>query len=133
MLSSSLRPRAARAIHASVLQAGSAAPGQLSPERLPGPVDPDAGITGCNANLLGVPSHAHPVEIDPADGRAILRLEGLHQVQDAGADHRLELAIGRGRRLGFSRNSINGPAAGTLPAIVIREGIPKHPEKPHRN
>jgi hypothetical protein len=103
--------RPAPTVEASVGETRSTAPRELPAERLAGAVEPHTGITWSNTCLLRVAADTGPVEIYPSDCRSIFRLEGLEEVQNAGADHRLELAIGSLSTLGFGGVPVDCPIA----------------------
>ena len=66
-------------IEAPVLQAGSTATGQLSAKGFPGAMQAHPGVAGGDAGLGCKGPDAQALEVHPADGRSILRLQGLDQ------------------------------------------------------
>ena len=126
------RPAAA-AIETAVIETGPAAPGELAPQRLTGPVQTHAGIPRRDARLLGEPPHADAVEVHTAKRRAVLGLEGGHEGSDAGAGAGLELLVGVGRfTLGFGGQSHEGTTSAGFPAVMVDDRISEHAVEPGR-
>ncbi|MDF3053764.1 MAG: nucleic acid binding, OB-fold, tRNA/helicase-type, partial [Geminicoccaceae bacterium] len=126
---SQMQTRRALTVEASVLQAGSTAPGQLSAKGLPGAMQAHCGVACGDAALRREGADAQALEIHPTEGCAILRLQGLDQTQHAAADCRLELGV-RSVRISLRGQTVESPAPGISPAVMVGKGIPEHPVEP---
>jgi hypothetical protein len=66
-----------------VLEARPAAPGELAAQRLPGAVQPYAGVPRRDPHLLGEGADTEAIEFDTAKSCAVLGLEGVYQGMSA--------------------------------------------------
>lgn len=116
-----------------MVEAGPAAPGKLTAQRLAGAMQADARVSRCDPRLRGEGAHTEAVEIDAAKCRAILGLERAYQSHDAGTHYGLELLVGWGRLiLGLCGEPKKRPAPGSFTAVMVDDGVPEHPVEPGR-
>lgn len=118
-------------IQASVLEACPTGTGKLPPKSLPGAVQTHSRVACGYSRLLSKGADTKPVELHPADRLAILRLQGVHQLDHAAADDGLEFRIWRALlALVLGGKAVEGAAPCILPAIMVRESVTKYPVKP---
>ena len=116
-----------------MVEAGPAAPGDLATQGLAGPMEADPGISRGDPRLAGEGADAQTVEVDTAQRRPVLGLQGFYQGGNAGAGDRLELVVGLGGSLFALRGEPReGPVPRVLPAMVVDDGIPQDPVEPGR-
>ena len=114
-----------------MLQASAAGPSELAAQRLPGAMQPHAGVARRDPRFLGEASDAQAVQVHPTDRGAVLRFERFHQGHDAGTGHRFQLLIRvEGLRLAVGSKPLQRTAPGALAPVMVDDGVPKHAVEP---